>query len=110
MVRMNRILLVLSIAAALLPATIRPASACSCAAVSPEDLAKGAKVVFTGWARSVTDDGTTLATRFRARIVYKGSVPAISMSSPRTSRERAASRSARGSDTRSSAARSGTVR
>lgn len=72
---MRRVLLVLSLAAAMLPATISPAWACSCAAVSPEELARSAKVVFTGRARAVTDDGTTLVTRFTAGIVYKGSVP-----------------------------------
>lgn len=72
---MRRILLVLALAAAVLPATIQPASACSCIAVSPEELAKSAKVVFTGQARSVTDDGTFLIVRFRTRIVYKGAVP-----------------------------------
>ncbi len=72
---MRRILLALTLAAGLLPATISPAWACSCIAVSPEDHAKSAKVVFTGQARSITDTGTTLVTRFTARIVYKGEVP-----------------------------------
>ena len=72
---MRRILLSLALAAGLLPATISPAWACSCIAVSPDDHARRARVVFTGEARSITDNGNTLVTRFTAQIVYKGEVP-----------------------------------
>ena len=69
---MKRVLLSLCLAASLLPVAQTPASACSCAAASPEDHARWADVVFTGIAREVTETDTERITGFRLRVLYKG--------------------------------------
>ena len=61
-------------AAALVPVTANPASACSCAFATPEEHADSARVVFTGRARQIHRDESQLTVRFRVQTVYKGEV------------------------------------
>src|SRR5687768_11525966 len=72
---MVRLLLSTALVASLsIPLGAGPAWACSCAAVTPEEHADSARVVFTGVAREVKRTETQLTVRFRVTRVYKGEV------------------------------------
>jgi hypothetical protein len=54
------------------PVGVMPAWACSCVAVSQEEHADNARVVFTGRVKMVERTQTELLVRFRVSTVYKG--------------------------------------
>ena len=76
---MRRVLLALSILAAMMPLTVRPAWACSCAPPgdeqdAKESAARAADAVFTGRVRRLDPGPRWLVAHFRVRLVYKGHV------------------------------------
>jgi hypothetical protein len=83
---MKKILVLLLLAAALVPATAGTSWACQCAPSKMQSLVDGAQVVFTGTATDVSGDRRNSSVSFEVAEGFKGDVPGkVTVSTPASS-------------------------